>query len=181
MKKYLSLAILLCAVAFNGIAVQEVQAWGSATGDGQEYRQLQETAIFFNNSGTTLTQGDVVVTDVDGDNVSTGSTLGSYVTTVSQEFDGGHYGANSILVRGVVLSTSVANQRPVVVVTKGPALTTCDDSTSAVSEFTAVGTVSRANDNPHCGGGTNLGVSLEAGDGTDGDQLIIFVEPTGAD
>ena len=33
------------------IAVQEAHAWGAATGDGQDYRQLQETAIFFNNSG----------------------------------------------------------------------------------------------------------------------------------
>lgn len=176
MRKFLSLAVLLSVFAFSGIATN-VYGWGSASGDGMNYRQLQETAIFFNNSGTTLSGGDVVLLDVDGAGVSTGTTLGSYVTTESQE-SGPHYGADSLLAVGVVLSTSVANQRPVAVVTKGPALTTCADSTDAVTQFAAVGSTLNS---ASCGGGTNLGIALEAGDGTNDDQLIIWVSPTGAD
>src|SRR3990167_2257617 len=177
MRKYLSLAILLSVFAFSGISTN-AYGWGSASGDGSDYRQLQETAIFFNNSGATLSAGDVVVLDVDGEGVSTGTTLGSYVTTTEQEADT-HYGADSVLAVGVVLSTSVADQRPVAIVTKGPALTTCDDSTDAVTEFTAVGTQSYTANSAACGGGTNLGISLEAGAGTDSDSLIIWVDPTG--
>ena len=184
-KLFTSLAILLfVCVAISGIAVTNAHAWGSASGDGGDYHQLQETAIFFNNSGTTLSQGDVVVLDVDGTNVTTGTDLGSYVTTTAQE-DDSHYEADSVLAVGVVLSSSVADQHPVVVVTKGPALTTAADSTDAVTEFAAVGTITSDHaltaGGPYCGGGTNLGIALEAGDGTDGDQIIVWVDPTGAD
>ena len=52
MKKYLkSLALLFVLVlAFNGVAF----GWGAASGDGSNYRQLQETAVFYNNAGMTL-------------------------------------------------------------------------------------------------------------------------------
>lgn len=146
--------------------------WGSTGGDGTNYRQLQETAIFFNNSGSTLTAGMVVILDTAGSGVSAGTTLGSYVTTVS--------GADSVLAVGVVNSTSVADQRPVSVVTKGPADTLCMDSTDAVTINTAVGTTTSAG---RCGGGTNLGIALEAGSGANNEEggMVIWVDPTGAD
>jgi hypothetical protein len=181
MRKLLSLAVLLSVFTLSGIATQNCYGWGTATGDGSDYRQLQETAIFFNNSGSTLSEGDVVVLDVDGSGVTTGTTLGSYVTTTADEDDSGHYGADSVLVVGVVKSSSVANQRPIAVVTKGPALTTCEDSTDAVTEFASVGTVALTSNEASCGGGSNLGIALEGGDGTDDDQIIVWVDATGAD
>lgn len=174
-KRLFSLSALLFAVlAFSG--VDRAYSMGTGTGDGSNYRQIQETAVFYNNSGSTLSQGDVVIMDTYQDGVSTGTTLGSYVTLSTGAASAK---ADSVLAVGVVLSTSVVDDRPVVVVTKGPALTTCDDSSDAVTNRTAVGT--SGGTAGRCGGGTNLGVSLEAGDGTDGDQLIIWVDPTGAD
>mgnify|MGYP001572622259 CR=1 FL=1 len=176
MKKMNVLSALLFAGILAFCGATKVFAWGSASGDASDYRQIQETAIFFNNSGSTLVAGDVVILDTYRAGVSTGSTLGAYVTLS----DGAASAkADSILAVGVVLSTSIADQRPVAVVTKGPALTECDDSSDAVTNRTAVGTSGL--DAGNCGGGTNLGISLEAGDGTDGDDLIIWVAPTGAD
>lgn len=179
-KSTLFFATLLfaCVVAISSLAIKEVYGWGAATGDASNYRQLQETAVFFNNSGVTLVEGDVVILDVDGAGVTTGTTLGAYVTRTNVA-NASRALADNILVMGVVRSTSVANQRPIVVVTKGPALTTADDSSDVVSNFTAVGT--SGSNTERAGGGTNLGIALEAGDGTDDDQIIIWVAPTGAD
>jgi len=182
MRKYLSLAILLGAFAFSGIAVQEVHSWGSASGDGTDYHQLQETAVFFNNSGSTLTEGMVVVLDTGGGGVATGSTLGAYVTlTGSEQLSADS--ADSTKTIGVVKSVSVANQRPVVVVTRGPIDTLCADSGDPVSEGASVGTsgVLTKSGDGLCGAGTNLGVALEAGDGTDTGKIMIWVQGIGSE
>ena len=165
MKKYIrsfALFFALC-LAFNGVAL---------AGDGSNYRQLQETAVFFNNSGTTLTGGAVVILDTAGSGVTAGTTLGSYVDTVQT--------ADSILVVGVVVEgfTSL-NQTPVVVVTKGPVDTVVADSSDAVTINTAVGTTPSVILGA-AGGGTDLGIALEAGGTTDGEQVIVWVNPTGA-
>lgn len=153
--------------------------WGSTGGDGSRYTQLQETAVFFNNSGIALSAGHVVVLDTAGTGVTSGTTLGAYVDVVVAN--------DSVLAVGVVKSAS-SNQTPVVVVTKGPVPTRCADSADAVSINTAVGTTNQdesgsvSANGGLCGGGTNLGIALEAGDATNTEaDLVIWVSPTGAD
>lgn len=164
-KKFMSLALLFALVlAFSGVCF---------AGDGSNYRQLQETAVFFNNSGYTLSAGSVVILDTAGTGVTAGTTLGSYVTVVD--------GADSILAVGVVVEGfDSADQTPVVVVTKGPVDTLAYDSSDAVTINTAVGTTATGTGHHFCGGGTDLGIALEAGDGTDTGKLIVWVAPTGA-
>lgn len=162
------LALLLVGVfAFNRMAF----GWSSTGGDGSEFTTLQETAVFFNNAGATLTAGQVVAIDLNGTGVTANDTLGAYVETVS--------GADSVLVVGVVKSTSAPDQTPVVVVTKGVIDVRCDDLSDAVTSGAAVGTSGRQQG--LCGGGTNLGIALEAGAGTDGDLLNVWIDCTGAD
>lgn len=170
-KLFLLAALLL--VGFSGVAYP----WGATGGDGSNYQQLQETAVFFNNAGSTLSAGQLVVLDTGGTGVATATTLGSYVSLPKLGGPGG--ATDSILAIGVVKSVSTADQRPVVVVTKGPVNATCADSSDAVSNSTAVGTTPTILG--QCGGGTNLGIALEAGDGTDGATIRIWVDPTGAD
>ena len=166
-KKLFSLTALLFAfvLAFNGAAF----GWGTAGGDGSNYGQLQETAVFFNNAGTRLVHGNAVVLDLDGTGVTAGTTLGAYVERTTS--------ADSVLAVGVVKVAS-DDQTPVIVVTKGPIDTLAQDSSDAVTSGAAVGTATTAGT---IGGGTNLGIALEAGAGTDGDYLFIWVDPTGAD
>ena len=168
MKKLFIFSTLLIVSMFlvSGVAF----GWGSQGGDGSDYRQLQETAVFYNNSGATMYHGECVILDSTG---TSGTTLGSYVTYSSA--------ADSVLVVGVVVQKSLADT-PVVVCTKGPVLTRIDDATDAVTTLTAVGTCTSSGlTNHNAGGGTNLGIALEAGDGTDGDEIIVWVSPTGAD
>ena len=166
MKKFNILALLFVGIlTINGVAF----GWGSTGGDGSDYGQLQETAVFFNNSGVKVVHGNPVVLDLDGTGVTAGTTLGSYVERIN--------GADSILAVGVVKHPSL-NQTPVVVVTKGPIDTLAADSSDAVTSGSAVGTSTRPGE---IGGGTNLGIALEAGAGTDGDYLFVWVDPTGAD
>lgn len=178
MKKfYFIIFALLFAVclAFNG--ANKVYGWGTTAGDGSDFRQLQETAVFFNNSGQTMSAGQVVLIDLDGTGVAANTTLGAYVELAAAS------GADSILVVGVVKSTTAIDQGPVVVVTKGPVDTMCADSSDAVTSGSAVGTSGHTLLG-QCGGGTNLGVALEAGDGADATtaaNVFIWVDPTGAD
>ena len=167
-----SLAVLL-SLSVTG----KVWAWGATGSDGGNYQALQETAVFFNNSGSIFKVGKVVILDTFQSGVVTATTLGSYVKLPEPGAGGGQ--ADSVLTVGVVKSVSVADQLPVVVVTKGPVNTTCDDSTDAVSNSTAVGTTGHTAG--RCGGGTNLGIALEAGAGNDGDTIRIWVDPTGGD
>lgn len=174
--KFLSLALLLVSVlGYNRVAF----GWGTSGGDASRFTQLQETAVLFNNSGGTVTAGDAVVLDIDGSGVSTGTTLGAYIRksdgrSVSQAK------ADSILAVGIA-KTTCSDQRPCVIVTKGPALASACDSTDAVSFATAVGTAGSTCTAGLVGGGTNLGVALEPGDGTDAASMMIWIDPTGAD
>lgn len=168
MKKLLFLFFALF-VSFASVQ-DKAYGWGATGGDGTNYLAIQEVAVFFNNSGATMSAGDVVILDSTG---TAGTTLGAYVTKATA--------ADSVLAVGVVKSTSVADQRPVAVVTKGPVDTRCSDSSDAVTTLTAVGTSGIASQPGYCGGGTNLGIALEAGAGTDNDTLMIWVQPTGAD
>jgi hypothetical protein len=165
MKKFSLFALLIALVlTVSGVCF---------AGDGSDYRQLQETAVFFNNSGSTISSGDVVILDTAGTGVTAGSTLGAYVKIAPAS-------ADSVLVVGVVGESQSAclDQTPVIVVTKGPVDTFAADSSDAVTIDTAVGTSVVSG---YAGGGTNLGIALEAGDGTDSGKLIVWVAPTGAD
>lgn len=169
----------LLLVSFLSLSVTgKVWAWGATGSDGGNGQALQETAVFFNNAGETMTAGTVAVLDTGGTGVSTGTTLGAYVMTPSS-FAAYGTKTDTILAVGVVKSTA-SDQRPVVVITKGPADTLVDDSSDAVTIRTAVG-VSGLAGSDNSGGGTNLGISLEQGSGSDGDQIYIWVDPTGAD
>ena len=162
--KLMSLALLFALVlAFNGVVF---------AGDGKDYRQLQETAVFFNNSGTTLSAGMVVILDTAGTGVTAGTTLGAYVTLAGS--------TDSVLAVGVVSEQQIscADQTPCIIVTKGPVDTLALDSSYAITINTAVGTETATSG--YCGGGTNLGIALEAGDGTDTGKVIVWVAPTGA-
>ena len=161
-KKYFLNLALLCAVvfAFNGVAF----GWGTTGGDGSRYDQLQETAVFFNNSGRTLSTGDVVVIDMAGSGVASGSTLGAYVNVIAT--------ADARSARGVVASVSSADQTPVVVVTAGPAQCRIDDSTDPVALGTTVGTSTTAG---HAGSGSFLGIAMDPGAGGDNELIWIWV------
>lgn len=176
MKKNTLFSLLLIGILTLSLT-GKAWGWGATGSDGGRFDALQETAVFFNNSGDTLDAGEVVILDTYQTGVATGTTLGSYVTLSGGQASAA---ADSVLAVGVVKSTSVADQRPVVVVTKGPISTLCDDSSDAVSVRTAVGT-SGSSVTGRCGGGTNLGIALEAGDGTNGDGIVVWVDPTGAD
>lgn len=165
MKKLFMLSTLLFVsiLAISGVAF----GWGVTGGDGSSYKQLQEIAVFYNNSDLTLYHGDTVILDSTG---TADTTLGSYVTVTSS--------ADSVLAVGVVVQKSLADT-PVAVCTKGPVLTRIMDSRDAVTTLTAVGTSTIGLGN--AGGGSNLGVALEGGSGSDNDEIIVWVDPTGAD
>ncbi len=171
---------IIAALLLTGILVGNKAGFAlQASGDGSRFAALQETAVFFNNSGATMSAGQVVILDVSGSGVAADTTLGSYVTLTSS--------ADSVLVVGVVKSTTALDQTPVVVVTEGPVDTQCADAGDAVTASTAVGSTTygaggfSAGGKGLCGGGTNLGFSLEAGDGTDSGKLYVWVAPTGGD
>ena len=173
MKKRLILfALLFAMLVFNGVAYP----WSSTGGDGSNARALRETAVFFNNSGATLVEGQIVLLDKTGSGVSAGTTLGAYVTTtVDIDISG---------IVGVVLSTSALDQSPVVVVTKGPADTLILDSSDpiAISEYVGTSsTLGYGGEYENAGGwfegiGT-LGQALENGDGTDTGKVWVWVNP----
>ena len=160
----------LLAVFFVFALTGTAFAWGSSGGDGSDFGQLQEKAVFFNNSGGTLTSGTVVILDRSGTGVTAGTTLGAYVTTTTSD--------DSIDVVGVSVTGSSLDQTPIVVVTKGAVDTLCAGATDAPTSGVAVGTSSVAG---QCGTGTNLGVALEASATGDSALTFIWVSPTGAD
>lgn len=175
--KKLFIVLSVLAVSLLGYS-QAAHAWGTTGGDASRFSQVQETAVFFNNSGSTLAAGQVVILDTGGSGVNTGTTLGSYVTRTSRAMTGEVTRADATTAVGVVRNTTL-DQRPITVVTKGPIATTCDDSSDPVTIGASVGT--SAETNGSCGGGTNLGVALETGDGTDGDSIVIWVQGIGTE
>lgn len=173
--KYKSFAVAAFLLVSIFVAKEVVYGWGASSGDGGRYTQLQETAVFFNNSGGVLSAGDVVILDTTGTGVSSGTTLGGYVTSTTS--------ADSTLVVGIVKSVSSADQTPVVVVTKGPTPANCQNAAGTnVIAGTAVGSYTTART---CDSGTNLGIAIAPGAGLNylstGNQSWVWVDPTGAD
>ena len=130
--------------------------WGSSGGDGSLYGALQETAVFYNNSGGVVSAGDVVILDLTGTGVASGSTLGGYVTTTTT--------ADVKYAVGVVKTRSSPDQTPVVVVTRGPVQAYGTDSAVSPKAGDIVGTWTTAGmfDN-----GTELGYRLADAGGND--------------
>lgn len=148
---------------------------------------------FFNNAGSTLTSGAVVIMDVSGTGVNATTNdstrpsasrsqvdvaggdgdvtnVGTYITTTTT--------ADNELVAGVVDDDSCTDQTYCRVQVRGPRLVICQDATDAVGSGTSVSTSGVAS---QCGDAANdadgnLGVALEAGDGFDGDLIYVWIE-----
>ena len=163
---YSTLLVAIC-LAISGVAFP----WGSTGGDGSRYAQVRETGVFYNNSGSTISDGMIVVIDTSG---TAASTLGSYITTSSTD------GASGIV--GVALGDCAA-ATACVVVTKGPADTLVIDSGSNVIATGAVVGVSNttgygwSSQGAADGVKAKLGRALEAGDGTSTGKVYVWVDP----
>jgi len=158
-KNHFVLALLL---VLSLTIPSRVWGWGASGGDGTRYAMLQETAVFINNSGAALSAGDVVILDT---TATAGTTLGAYVTTTTS--------ADDDLVIGVVTSASTANGLPVVVVTRGPVDTRCNEFADDVASGDEVGSDTKPK---NCGGGPELGLPLEDGSGLNEDLLFVWVD-----
>jgi hypothetical protein len=167
MKKILFIIPFL-VFAINGIAF----GWGTTGGDGTTYGQLQETAVFYNNTGEKIYSGWACTIDT---TATAATTLGAYVNCVDA--------ADSRYVVGVAKYTAVTGG-PVVVITRGPALVESADSTDALTAGSSVGTTTLTSGGGSSeadaiggfvGGGAELGVAMENGDGTDHDEIWIWV------
>lgn len=171
-KRFILSALLIVGIfSFSGVAYP----WGSAVGDGSRYRAIQETAVFYNNSGSTLTSGQVVVLDT---SATSGSTLGSYVTTTTTADVSG--------VVGCVLDAegyTASDGGPVIVITKGPARVAILDASDPVAATDFVGTSTTAGyggkwaKTPPENGGI-LGKALEAGSGLDTAYITVYINPS---
>ena len=90
----------------------------------------QELITIYNNSGSALTSGTVVIWDTTG---TAGTTLGGYVTTTTS--------ADSNLAAGVVVSDSIPASERGVICTKGPCQVLMANSTDGTAAAgTPIGT-----------------------------------------
>ena len=154
--------------------------------------------FFFNNNGSTLSSGNVVIL-----NDSTGTGVNNVTESVEgapgtqrneidvNAADGdvtnmGTYilattTADSPMVVGVIDDNTCVDQTYCRVQVRGPRKVVCADSSDAVGVNTAVGTSTlsgQCGDSTTGAGGT-LGVALEAGDGTDGDPIFVWIGNVG--
>jgi len=161
MKKLIaiSLAVLLLA---SGQAYALTVSSDGVRGDANKVY----TAVF-NNSGSALTSGSVVVWDTAA--ATSGDSLGAYVTTTTS--------ADSNLCAGVVQSDSIPASGVGTLQIYGPRrVKTADSTDRPTSAGTAVGTTTVAG---NAGSGTGLGVLLRtSGSGVDGELEWIFINPS---
>ena len=154
--------------------------------------------FFFNNDGATLSSGNVVIL-----NDSTGTGMNNVTESVegaagtqrsemdvnASDGDVTNMGtyilrtvtADSPMVVGVIDDNTCADQTYCRVQVRGPRKVVCADSTDAVGVNTTVGTsgiIGECGDSTTGAGGT-LGVALEAGDGTNGDPIFIWIGNVG--
>ena len=129
------------------------------------------TATVFNDSGSTLTSGTVVIWD--NDDTEFDDNGQPYVTTTTT--------ADDDWVAGVLLTGSCPNQQLCEIVIYGPAATLCADATDAVAEDTAVSSSTVAGQCGDYGTGANtssLGILMEDdGASSDGEVDMVFVNP----
>ena len=140
------------------------------------------TAVY-NDSGSTLQSGAVVVWDT-GSGDPADSALGTWVTTTTS--------ADDTLVAGVVVSNSIPDQQLGTICIYGPAYALWASGTDGGTDATgtALGTTTVAG---QYGVGSNLGVALETSansesgaqgvtlTGGDTKRMLIFVNPSNGD
>ena len=162
------LAALLVLGAVSGAYATQI----SSDGDRGDANRIL-TAVF-NDSGSTLQSGAVVIWDTDsGDPVDSG--LGAYVTTTTT--------ADVINPAGVVVSSSILDQQVGTICVYGPVYANHAFATDGATDtvLTAIGTTTVAG---QYGTGTRLGMKMETTANSDSGNLsgdnkrvIIFVNP----
>ncbi len=131
------------------------------------------TVTVYNDSGTELVSGSVVVWDQADSNLV--DSFYPYVTTTTT--------ADDIWTAGVIYGRNCQAGELCEIVVYGPVDVVCDDSSDAVAASTTVGTTTTAG---RCGDYTpaankrSLGVALEAGTGHDNDRIAVWVNTLGA-
>lgn len=149
---------------------------------------------YFNNAGSALSSGSVVAFDLTGTGVNVtqhfsasrsdvdvnGSdgdveNIGTYITTTTT--------ADDELVAGVIDDDSCANQSYCRVQVHGPRLVRCLDASDAVGTGTSVSTSGTAG---VCGDAANdadgnLGVALQAGNGSDDSPIWVWIRLSATD
>jgi len=166
MKKLLALAILLSlGMGSTAYADGMTDVVGATT-------LARTTRTVFNDSGSTLTSGTVVIWD--NDDTEFDDSGYPYVTVTTT--------ADDDWVAGVLVTGSCPNQALCEIVVDGPALTLCADATDAVAEDTAVATSTVSGQCGDYGTGANtssLGILMEDdGASNDTELLWVFVRPT---
>ena len=128
-----------------------------------------QTAIVFNDSGSTLTSGTVVAWD--NDDTEFDDSGYPYVSTTTT--------ADSPWTAGVMLTGACPDQQLCEIVVYGPAPTLCADAADAVAEDTLVGTSATAGQCGDYGTGANtcaLGMLTEDdGASANGEVDMVFV------
>lgn len=189
----LALALALCGLATPAWALESSDAY-SRTESNHTVFEHAAYEYYFNNAGSALTSGTVVIFDRTGTGVNVGisgaltttptsagrnnvdvdgtdgdvTNIGTYITTTSTNDVAG--------VAGVVDDNSCADQTYCRVQVFGPRLARCSDSTDAVTTGNAVGTTTVAGT---YGGGNGLGVALGACNAADGANDWVFIRPGG--
>ena len=160
----------LIAVLFLGTSVSSALAVTISSSGERGAANRIFTAVF-NDSGSALTSGSVVIWDTGADDPADAG-LGAYVTTTTT--------ADSNLAAGVVHSDSIPDQGTGVIQIYGPReVLTADSTDRPTSAGTAVGTTTVAG---NAGSGTGLGVLLRtSASGVDGENEWIFINPSNAE
>ncbi len=168
MKKLIS---LIAALALAGAVSPAFATTISSDGNRGAANQIR-TAVF-NDSGSTLTSGTVVIWDTGTD--ETDAQLGAYINTTTS--------ADSNLVAGVTTSPSMLNQGVGTIVVYGPiqALFAASTDGGTKTAGTAVGTANGVAG--QFGTGTGLGVIIAPAftDSADSQNCFIFVNPSNAE
>ena len=177
-------------------------AWAMVCGGGYSQTETNHTIFehacyefYFNNSGGILSSGNPAVIEVDGTGVNAvtesvegpagtqrnevdvnGSdgdvtNLGTYIDSSATADDG--------YTIGVIDENTCADQSYCRVHVRGPRLVLCADSSDAVGIGTLVGTSTLRGQCGDSGADAegSLGVALEAGDGTNSDPIMVWVNP----
>lgn len=169
-KKFLFIALALLLVSGSAFAAGIPMA-----ADPQNSAEVWTQEVF-NDSGSTLSSGEVVVWDYTDSDMATLATRKPYVTTTTT--------ADNIAVAGVIANPSCPDQSECAIVIYGP--TRARATGSGVTEGTAVGTSTTAGKVAGYANTGNddgiLGWSIEAAteDEADGgaDVSIVFVNPS---
>lgn len=164
-KKMMSVMLAVLLLASGQAFALQISSDGNRGDANRIY-----TAVF-NDSGAALTSGTVVVWDTGTD--ETTIQLGSYVNTTTT--------ADNNLAAGVVQSDTILNQGIGTIQIYGPreALFAKTTDSGTQTAGTAVGTTTVAG---QFGTGTGLGVILrDVGEGPDGENEYIFINPSNAE